>query len=140
MNTKVVTATPETLLPQVWDLISRKHIHCVPVIDFRKKLVGIVSKEDILAKLFPEVEDNQDRFDDSDEEIELKVEKLKKMTVEKIMNRRVFFTRGESNIMRALSRMIVRNVRQLPVIDESEKVVGMISKNDIFKKLFKGKM
>jgi CBS domain-containing protein len=39
--------------------------------------------------------------------------------------------------MRALSRMIVRNLAQLPVLDEKDRVVGVVTKGDIFYALFK---
>ena len=33
--------------------------------------------------------------------------------------------------------MIVRQINQMPVVDEKEKLVGMVTKGDIFSSLFK---
>lgn len=139
MNSKIVTVSTDTLLPKVWKLLSSKHISGIPVVDKDHKLVGYISKEDILVKLFPDDEDLKNRFDDSDEQIEVKLEKLKKLTASKVMSKRVIFTRVDTLVMRALSRMMVQKVRQLPVLDEDDLVVGMISKADIFKGLFRRK-
>ena len=137
MNPKVVTVSTDTPLPEVWSLISEKHIHGLPVINENKKLAGFVSKEDMLAKLFPETEDPEEILSDTDEDIEERLEKLKKLTVDKVMNTRAVYTRADANVMRALSRMIIRKVRQLPVVDDEGRIIGMISKGDIFKGLFR---
>ncbi|KKS41151.1 MAG: hypothetical protein UV61_C0011G0018 [Candidatus Gottesmanbacteria bacterium GW2011_GWB1_43_11] len=140
MNKQVITGSPNTALPEIWKLIFKKHIHGLPIVDKQGKLLGIVSEEDLLTKLFPDYADVIPDFaagEEIDEDLKEKFDKLKKLTAEKVMNRRVVYTLPESNIMRALSRMIVRKIRQLPVVDEEGKLLGMISKGDIFDGLFK---
>ena len=137
MSTKVITVSTDTPLPEVWELLNKKHISGIPVIDEKRKLLGYVSKEDILLKMFPSAADLESLERDADEDIDDALEKLKKLKVEKVMSRRVLFTRSDSSIMRALSRMMVRKVRQLPVLDDEDHLVGMISKADIFKQLFR---
>lgn len=141
MNSKILTVSPKTPLPEVWKIIFEKHIHGLPVIDKKNKLVGIISPEDILTKLFPGYEDLFDIdaafVEDEDGVIKDKLKNLEKLTAEDVMNKRVLYTNPNTSLMRALSRMIVRKVRQLPVIDEDDKLIGIISKTDIFKGLFK---
>ena len=137
MNTHVVTASPSATLPQIWNLINTKHLHSLPIVDKKRKLKGIIAKEDFLAKLYPDLAEGSQLPMDSDEDIHEKMEKLKKLKAADIMNTAIIFTRPDTNVMRALSRMIVRNVRQLPVLDENDTTVGMISKADIFAGLFK---
>ena len=60
-----------------------------------------------------------------------------KLLAKDVMCPRVIFTRVESPAMRALSRMLVRNVHQLPVLDNNDRIVGMITKGDIFDALFR---
>ena len=43
-----------------------------------------------------------------------------------------YFSRESTLVMRALSRMIVRHVDQLPVLNDEDEVVGVITKGDIF--------
>ena len=138
MSRQVVTVTPKTPLHEVWKIIFKKHIHGLPVVDERRKLLGIIAEEDLLAKLFPEYDDLEATLGklNDDEQIKEKLGKLKKLTAEKIMSKRIVFTRPDTEVMRALSRMIVRKVRQLPVVDDDDRLVGMISKSDIFRKLF----
>lgn len=142
MSTQVVTATPDTPIQEVWNIIFKKHIHGLPIVAKKMKLLGLVSEEDLLTRLFPDYNDvipdftAGEEWDDEDEEIKLKLEKLQHRTAENVMNRHVYFARPDTHIMRALSRMIIRKVRQLPVLDHEDTLVGMISKGDIFDELF----
>ena len=140
MSQPVVTTSPTTLVNDVWKLIFKTHIHGLPIVDNHQKLIGIVSEEDLLRKLYPnyaEIIPDFSAGEDFEGEMGEKLEKLKKMTVEKVMNKQVVSTSPDSNVMRALSRMIIRKVRQLPVLSAHGKIIGMISKGDIFDGLFK---
>lgn len=134
MNSKVITATAQTKLPRIWQLIFENHIHGLPVVDDKKHLIGIVSEEDILSRLYPDYREFVEDFHEGEEPegVEEKLAKMKHLTASNVMCKRVFFTRPDTNVMRALSRMIIRKVRQLPVIDEEDRVVGVITKGDIF--------
>jgi CBS domain-containing protein len=139
MSKQVYTASPDTKIPAVWQIIFKKRVHGVPVVDKSSKLLGIISEEDILSKLYPDfdetVEDMTSGFVPDD--FEEKLTKIKNLTAKDIMSRRVIYTRTDTLIMRALSRMIVRKVRQLPVLNDDDKVVGVISKGDIFDNIFR---
>ena len=139
MSSDVVSVSPETPVKDIWHLIFKKHVHGLPVVDKRKKLVGIISEVDFLSRLFPgfgSLNESVGSIED-DTEIKEKLDELKNWKAEQVMNRRVFFTRPDTHIMRALSRMMVRRVRLLPVLDDDDKVIGVITKGDIFAKLMK---
>ncbi len=61
-----------------------------------------------------------------------RLKKLKKLKAKHVMNKIVFTTNKEKNIFAALSKMFMLQVRQLPVIDEKKKVIGIIFRGDIF--------
>lgn len=139
MSKKMITVRPETKVTQIWKLIFHKHIHGLPVVDKMQRLLGIISEEDILKHLYPNYTEAVDSFTAGiePEDIDEKLEKLKNLKAFNIMNKKVIYTRHDTLIMRALSRMIIRQVRQLPVLDDDNRVIGMISKGDIFDNLFK---
>jgi CBS-domain-containing membrane protein len=142
MSPHVLTATPETTIRALWKSLFAKHVNCIPVVDAKKKLVGIITKEDLLKALFPNY---QEYFEDITsfedfEEMENKVKELGATKVRDVMRSRVVFTRTETPIMRALSRMIARRLNQMPVLSEKDEVVGMITKGDIFYALFRNKL
>lgn len=139
MSGSVVMVSPGTPIRKLWEAIFKKDIHGIPVVDGKKRLIGIVAEEDLLKLLYPKYEDLiEDFVSASDfEEMEEKIDELTKLKAEHVMCKKIFFTRPDTPIMRALSRMIVRKVRQLPVVSEDNVLVGMITKGDIFDILFK---
>lgn len=138
MSTSLKTATKKTPLRDLWKVIFQLHIHCIPVIDSKKNVIGIIAEEDLIKPLYPNyVEYVEDFVSVSNfEDMEEKIHDLIGLRAENIMNSKVIFTRPDTPILRALSRMIVRNVRQLPVISEDGSLIGMVSKGDIFDSLF----
>ena len=142
MSVHIVSASANTPLRDLWKAIFKKGIHGLPITDNKKKLLGIIAEEDLLKPLYPSYRDLiEDFVSASDfEEMEEKIQELTKLKAEHLMSRKVIFTRPETPIMRALSRMIVQNVRQLPVIDRDNTLIGMITKGDIFDILFKKHM
>ena len=142
MSSQIFTASPDTTIRDLWKSLFSKHMNCIPVVDARKKLVGIITKEDLLKALFPNY---QEYFEDITsfedfEEMENKVKELGATKARDVMRSRVVFTRSDTPVMRALSRMIARRLNQMPVLAEDDKVVGMITKGDIFYALFRNKL
>ncbi len=142
MNKKLSTVPPHTHIRDLWKLIFSKKVNAVPVVDKRSILQGIIAKEDLLSQLYPKFDEYITDFEAASdfEEMEKKVRSLGDKYAEDIMCRRVVFTRESTEVMRALSRMIVRHVDQLPVLDEKNKVIGILTKGDIFYALFKKRL
>jgi CBS domain-containing protein len=53
------------------------------------------------------------------------------------MSKKVFFVKPEDTILEAARIMSKKDVRRLTVIDESGKLVGIISRTDILRALIK---
>lgn len=139
MSRSIFTAYPDSRVKELWKLLFVKHVNAIPVIDKKRRLLGIVTKEDILRSLYP---DYQEYFQDVTsirdfEEMEDEVTGIGNKKASDIMCKKVIFTRGDTPIMRVLSRMIVRSLNQLPVLSEKDEVIGMVTKGDIFYALFK---
>ncbi|EKD87567.1 MAG: CBS protein [uncultured bacterium] len=139
MSKKVVVASSGAGFQELWKKIFAHRINAIPIVDSGNRLIGIVTREDLLKILYPTYRDLILDFTvlPDFEEMEMSIRQLSTKKAKDVMNKRVVFTRKDTEIMRALSRMIVRQVDQLPVIDEAEKVVGMITKGDIFYALAK---
>lgn len=139
MSTSLVTVTPTAPFREVWKLIFKRKVNALPVVDKNNKLLGIVAKESLLDRLYPDYKELfsfQDDFPDF-EDMESKILELGSLTAEDIMAKRLVYTREDTPVMRALSRMIVRRLSQLPVLSDSGILVGLITKGDIFYAMFK---
>ncbi|MBI4066348.1 CBS domain-containing protein [Candidatus Gottesmanbacteria bacterium] len=140
MSKKVTLVKPDTSLRELWKSIFIHRVNAVPVVDSKRKLVGIISKEDVLKLLYPNYEDMlEDLFTARDfEAMEDRIHELNVKKAKDIMCKRVVYTREDTPVMRALSRMIARRLNQLPVLSrKDDRVVGMVTKGDIFRALFK---
>lgn len=138
MTPLVASVTSDTPIKSVFEIIFQKKINAVPVTDKKKKLVGIITKEDLLKLLYPNMIDFLGEFEDSGsyQEMEKTVPELKNKRAEEVMCTRVIFAGSETPAMRALSRMLAQRVRQLPVVDEEGQVIGIITQGDVFYRLF----
>lgn len=139
MARKVVSTVPGAQVREIWRKVFSAHINALPVVDKNNKLIGILSKEDMLKAMYP---DYQEYFEDITgikdfEEMENKMRSLGSKKASDIMCKRVVYTREDTPIMRALSRMIVRRLNQLPVLNQNDVVTGMVTKGDIFYALLK---
>lgn len=139
MSKKVTVVKPDTTLRELWKTIFTRRVNAVPVVDAKRKLVGIISKEDMLKLLYPDYEGMlDDLFTSFDfEAMEERVHELNAKKARDIMCKRVLFTREDTQVMRALSRMVARRINQLPVLSrKNDTVVGIVTKGDIFRALF----
>jgi CBS domain-containing protein len=111
----------------------------LPVVDKNFKLLGIITREDLLRPLYPQYQDVFEYLETSTdfEALEDRVQDMELLIAKDLMSKTVVFTRADTLIMRVLSRMIVRNVDQLPVLTSEDKVIGVVTKGDIFYTLFK---
>ncbi len=138
MSKTIVTVSRDTPFKDIWKKIFVKRIHSIPVVDNKSKLVGLISREDLLKSLYPKYQDVMENLETAGdfEAMEARMEDMKGLKAGDLMSKTVIFTRDSTLIMRALSRMIVRNLAQLPVLDDHDTVVGIITKGDIFYSLF----
>ncbi|MCL4200657.1 CBS domain-containing protein [Patescibacteria group bacterium] len=142
MTRDVMTVSPDSTYRDLCKKIFTSHIHTLPVATRDNKLVGIVTRRDILERIYPKYQDVMDYLE-TPQDFEAMEERIKDMAPIKakdIMCKTVIFARETTLVMRALSRMIVRHVDQLPILNDDDQVVGMVTKGDIFYSLFRKHM
>ena len=139
MSRNLVVLPPTATFKEIWRTIFKKKIHSVPIVDKKNIMVGIITREELLERLYPDYQELfslEDDFPDF-EDMEKKVAELSNMKAKELMRRQVVFCHADTPVMRALSRMIIHRIHQLPVVDAHEKVTGMVTKGDIFVSLVK---
>jgi len=137
MKYKVVTVVPTTAVEEVWSLIFKKGVHGLPVVNKKEQLIGIITEEDLLTRIYPEYSELITDINELNlKALEGSLKHLRKLKAKDVMSKTVFTTKKDASIFQALSRMLMLEVRQLPVIDEKKNIVGMISKGDLFDYIF----
>lgn len=124
----------DTKVKDVATLIFGRGINGLPVCKDRK-VVGFITERDILAKFYPSMQDYvEDPFRSGDfENMEKKVDEIFEMTADKIMSKNATTITADTPLLRAQSLMFIEKVGRLPVVDDKSRLIGIISKGDIFK-------
>lgn len=126
MQTKVVSISPSTTLLQCRKLFKEHKINRLPVVDSENIVVGLVSSSDV--KSFAPSRST------GLEIIEL-LEIMSETQARDVMVVDPVTISWKSTIEQAAKRMIDKHVACLPVVNEEEKLVGIITGWDVFKAL-----
>lgn len=127
---------PDMPLLGVAKLIFGRGINGLPVCKSRK-VVGFITERDILSKFYPSVQEYvEDPFRSSDfEGMEKKVSEILDLKAERIMSKNPVVVTSDMPLLRAQSLMFIHKVGRLPVVDGNGKLLGILSKGDIFRYL-----
>ena len=115
MTKNPVWCLPNDVVAKVAQLMKSKDIGPVPIIENEqtKKLVGIVTDRDLALKIVAEGRD------------------AKSTKAEVVMTRKVVTCRGEDDVQKALDAMSEHQLRRIPVVDNDNKIVGIIAQADV---------
>ncbi|MFT4921400.1 MAG: CBS domain-containing protein [Haloarculaceae archaeon] len=114
MSPDVITVTPDTYVEDAADTLLGENIGSLVVVDENNHLEGILTSTDfvtIVAESKPKAE----------------------TTVERYMTEQVVTTGPQDLVQEAAGRMITYNIHHLPVVDDEEGVIGMLSTTDLTK-------
>ena len=131
MSKTVTTVTPDVLLSQVKDLLSKGNFRHLPVIDDSGKLIGILTDRDLRSAYPSALMEENERID--------YLKRFKEMRVEEIMTEATARLTLKSTLDDALLLFDRSKVGALPVVDDKQRVVGLLSIRDLlaaYKKLF----
>lgn len=125
MSQGVVGVRPDQTIPQAAGLMEDNRIGRVVVTD-RGRLVGIISKSDI----------ERARFADAPTlELKQPAEVLNQVPVTDIMTPHPHTVAADDTVEDAALKMMKHDIGALPVVDATNKAVGMLTKGDVFRAL-----
>src|SRR5512136_2127797 len=124
MTRSPVLCTPDMRVSDAFDLMKKQRIRRMPVVDKNGKLVGIVSDKDLL-RVTPSPATTLSAY-----EIPYLLSKVK---VSDVMTKKVITVAEDTPIEDAARIMVDNKIGGLPVVNESNTVVGIITETDIFK-------
>lgn len=127
MHTDLITVPPDTTIIKAKDIIAKKRINHLLVVDKNEELIGIVSDRDIKQSWASPATTL------STHELNYL---LTQLTVEIIMVRKIVSISPGTTIERAARIMQENRISSLPVI-EGEKLVGIITTNDVMEVLLR---
>jgi CBS domain-containing protein len=123
MTHDVKAVTRGVSLRELGDLFERDDFNAYPV-EEGSQVIGLVSKFDLLACLVFTPAHMIPRYDD-----------LMKRTVGDVMTSEFIYVGEGTRLTRVLQLMVDHRLRSMPVIDSDQKLVGMVSREDVLRAL-----
>ena len=124
MTREVITANMDDDLERVRGLFTRYRFRHLPILDDNGALAGIVSDRDILANVSPFAGTINERTADANS---------LKRRAHQIMTRRPQTAAPAEKAERAAMVMLHQRISSLPVVDESGRLVGIITMRDVMR-------
>lgn len=133
MSREVQTVNHKMPLLDVIELLLDKAYKALPVVDDTNRLVGIVTEGDIQNKI--ELLALSAQHELTKEELAAELHRLRRIdqTVAQIMTPDPVTVTGETAVARAIELMLSKKIKRLPVVDEEQKVQGIISRVDVLR-------
>lgn len=127
MTEAVVAIDIDRPASEVLDCFLQYPIHHLPVVR-AGRLVGMLSSADVIKLEFflPKLATDGARFLDS------------RVTIERLMRTPVISVSAATNVADAAERMVEAGVHALPVVDEEERVLGLVTTTDVIRSLLHG--
>lgn len=139
MNTSVVTIHRATTIKEIAHIFLTHDFDFLPVVDEENRLLGVITKKDILTPFLPEYFELLDDIDFISDFGSLEAsltETLEYLLVaEDIMVKDPVTIDEEASLFKAVALISHHKIRHLPVVREG-KLVGIVSRTDILRAIF----
>ncbi|MDX1347068.1 MAG: CBS domain-containing protein [Thiomicrorhabdus chilensis] len=120
MTTPVITMDLHTSIEEAWKLMDERNIHHLPVME-NNQLIGMCSRTDVLKRVI------------LNEQGELELAMPEGVVV--IMQSEVVTAKQGTEIRQVAMALTQYHIGALPIIDEEEKLVGIVTLSDLVKRL-----
>ena len=137
MQRQVIFVRNEEVLMEVINILMQHQISGVPVINENNQLVGVVSEKDLMTKeqglnisSYMTVMTSILSIDGKKQLIQSR-ERLQKATAEEVMSTPAFAVHEDATVEEIVSLMMNRRINRIPVIDNDNKLIGIIGRTDL---------
>ena len=140
MSKDAITTEFSTELKQAWYLLRHHDLHALPVLNKARRVIGIVAQNDFL------------KHGDLDEYVSF-AERLRRFlmnssdthsekpeVVGQIMVTNVLTAREHTPIVELVPMMSNSGLHHIPVVDDDNRFVGMVSQSDLLASLYEGRL
>ncbi|HKK92183.1 MAG TPA: CBS domain-containing protein [Longimicrobiales bacterium] len=114
---------PDTPVAEIYELMTRRKLHAVPVVGENYEVLGVITAGDALRHLVPHTRGGQDAM-----------EAVKGSVARDVMTRAVLCVSEDQTLVDVASLMVNRDVEQLPVVREGE-LVGFVTREAVLRAL-----
>ena len=137
MNKDVVSVSPNTPVLEAAKIISERNLDGIPVVDESDHLVGIITEYDLITKTSPiNIGFIQQVLSDIKSKNNGQSEDVTELTVKEVMNPEPLTLREDTTYEEVIQTFKDHHrVNPIPIIDDQNKVIGVISRYDVLRPL-----
>ncbi len=137
MTTNLITARADDPLRDIATKMVEQRCGSTPITDDAGLLIGIITLRDIMLPLYPNMGSYQhDDVPTHDfEAMETRYRDLLDKPARAIMTPEPTSVSAETPVLKAASYMGLKNLRRIPVTDDNNRLIGMVSISDIHRGL-----
>lgn len=125
----VVTARADTGFHEVADLLVRRGVSAVPIVDDAGIVTGVVSEADLIGRL--EYSDRVPRHPLAARRVRSRQGRTLGNTASDLMSSPAVTISAEATVSRAARLMDAARVKRIPVVDTAGRLVGIVSRRDL---------
>lgn len=140
MTTRIVTVKPTDTVNDVAEVLFKHHFTGLPVTDSQNRLLGLIAERDFITsdsrlylptyiKLLTDI----DFISKDKNKLSADAKAIIEATAADIMNRQVITVSSETDIKELAEIFATKRVNPIPVVDQNQKLLGIISRSDLIK-------
>jgi nucleotide-binding universal stress UspA family protein/CBS-domain-containing membrane protein len=130
----VSSITIDASLSDVVELLLRRDVKAVPVVDARRHVVGLITGGDLLRRGELGLRLSLKReLDEAALREDLRAIARSRKSARDVMTRHVYTIDADADLATAIRVMARREVKRLPVVDRDGELVGVVSRADVFR-------
>ena len=139
MTKEVITASPDDDVEKVARLLAEHQISGMPVVDQEQRVVGMISEADLVLR---EKKVDPPRYTEilgavlyleSPKKFFEELKKVIALEVQELMSPTVYSVDEDAGIDEVASILVEKKVNRVPVLDKEQRLVGLITRQDILK-------
>jgi len=132
MTPELIAVGPTTPVGEVLQLMLRRHLNNVVILDSHRKLLGIVTYSDLSRRLLPSYREltEHEEYLEVPELLEDRVEEVARLRVDQVMTKDLITVAPDERLLKAGAMMTANHIKQVPVVQE-HKLLGILSYTDI---------
>ena len=142
MTTDVITVSTEDSVEKCAKLLQENNISGLPVVSKEGKLVGMITEGDLIRRAsrieapgYLEILGGLIYLGSPKKFVD-ELQRAMALEAGKMMSKNVITVKPAESLERAATLMVNNNVNRLPVVDDDEALVGIVSRRDIMKHIY----
>ena len=134
MTREVVTLSPDLSVAQAWQKMLDTLLKALPVVDKDSAVLGMLTDEDLLERAgLQQRLSVAKRLDASTLKDEIARLGTSSLSVAEVMSKPALTVRAKDSLGVAAARMAKAGIKRLPVVDDGNKLVGVLSRVDVLR-------